>query len=91
MSHLTALIAEVRKSARHPSKPQPYDGISKADLWDRLQAAERALNAAANAAQTAATSAHNYAQEATGEPRRQFLELRGAAEKVRDIARGDRL
>lgn len=91
MGHLSTLIAEARKSSRHPSKPQPYDGISKSDLWDRLQAAERALTTAANAAQTAATRAHNYAQGATGESRRQFLELRGSAEKVRDIARGDRL
>lgn len=91
MGHLSTLIAEARKSSRHPSKPQPYDGISKSDLWDRLQAAERALSAAANAAQTAATRAHNYAQGADGEARRQFVELRNAAHKVRDIARGDRL
>lgn len=87
MSHLSTLIAEARKSARAPQKPQPYDGFTKAELWERLQAAERALNAAANAAQTAATRAHNYAQGATGEQRRQFIELRDAANKVRDLAR----
>lgn len=91
MGHLAQLVAEARKSARHPSKPQPYDGINKGDLWDRLQAAERALNAAANAAQTAASCAHNYAQGSTGETRRQLIALRDAAQKARDIARGDRL
>lgn len=91
MSHLTTLIAEARKSARSPSKPQPYDGISKSDLWDRLQAAERALDATATASQAAATRAHNYAQGATGEVRRQLLEIRDAAYKARDVAKGDRL
>lgn len=86
VSHLTQLIAEARKSSRHPSKPQPYDGISKAELWERLQAAEAALSAAKRDAQTTATMAHNYAQSATGETRRQFIELRGAAYKARDTA-----
>lgn len=87
MSHLTALIAEARKSARAPSKPQPYDGFSKAELWERLQAAEAALAKAASAAQLAASKAHNYAQGAAGETRRQMVELRNAAYKARDAAR----
>jgi hypothetical protein len=62
--------------------------MSKAELWERLQAAERALNAAANAAQTAATAAANYAQGATGEQRQQFLRVKDAAYKARDAARG---
>lgn len=86
MSHLTNLLADVRKSARSPHKPQPYDGISKADLWERLQAAEAALKASASAAQRAASTAHNYLQGATGDQRRQFTELRDAAYKARDAA-----
>ncbi len=74
MSNLTKLVAEARKSARHTSKPQPYDGVSKADLWERLQAAERAMEKF----QTAATLAHNFAQGETGEPRRKLFAVRDA-------------
>jgi hypothetical protein len=91
MSHHAHLLADIRKATRAARKAQPFDSVSKADLWNRLQAAERALSASANAAQTAATRAHDYMQGAIGEPRRQFRELRDAAQKVRDIARGERL
>lgn len=84
MGHLTALLADMRK--RPPRDPRPFDRFSKVELWERLQAAEKTLSAASRAAQCAATSAHNYAQGATGEQRRQFLAVRDAAYKARDAA-----
>jgi hypothetical protein len=84
MSHLTHLLADVHKRA--PRQAQPFDRISKADLWDRLQAAERALATAQMAAQRAATLAHDCAQGISGEHRHQFLAVRNAAYKARDAA-----
>jgi hypothetical protein len=83
MSHHSHLLADLRRN-RTPRKPQPFDALSKAELWERLQAAEKALAGARNAAQRAATMAHDYHNEATGETRRQFLSLRDAAYKARD-------
>lgn len=86
MGHLTALLADVRK--RPARDPRPFDRFTKAELWERLQAAEKALGAAAGAAQTAATKAHNYAMGAgVGEIGRRFLDVRDAAYKARDAAR----
>lgn len=82
MSHHSHLLAGIR--SRTPRQAQPFDSVSKADLWERLQAAERALAKARSAAQSAATTAHNYAQGASGDTRRQFLDLRDAAYKARD-------
>lgn len=84
MSHLSHLLADVRKRA--PREAKPYDHLSKAALWARLEAAERAMTIAAAAAQTAATLAHNYAQGASGMDRRAFLAIRDAAYKARDAA-----
>lgn len=85
MSHLTDLLADMRK--RPPREPKPYDRFSKAELWTRLQAAQNALIAAGTAAQSTATQAHGYAQSATGEQRRKLIALRDAAYKARDAAR----
>lgn len=84
MSHHSHLLAGIR--SRTPRQAQPFDSLSKAELWERLQAAERALTTARNAAQSAATTAHDYAQGSSGETRRQFLNLRDAAYKARDAA-----
>jgi transposase len=83
MSHITHLLADLRRN-RTPRKPQPFDSLSKAELWERLQAAEAALSGARRAAQRAATMAHDYAQGTTGEVRQQLLSLRDAAYKARD-------
>lgn len=82
MSHHSHLLAGIR--SRAPRQAQPFDSLSKAELWERLQAAERALSKARSAAQSAATMAHNYAQGASGEVGRQFLDLRAAVYKARD-------
>lgn len=82
MSHLTALLTDVRKRA--PREARPFDSLTKADMWERLQAAEKAMATAAASAQTAATLAHNYAQSASGMDRRAFLAIRDAAYKARD-------
>ena len=82
MSHLTALLTDVRKRA--PREPRPFDNLTKAELWKRLQAAEKAMATAAASAQTAATLAHNYAQGASGMDRRAFYTIRDAAYKARD-------
>jgi len=82
VSHHSHLLAGLRKRAPRPA--QPYDDLSKAELWKRLQAAERAMATAAAAAQTAATLAHNYAQGASGMDRRAFFAIRDAAYKARD-------
>lgn len=85
MSHISELLAAQRK--RPPREAQPFDRFSKAELWERLQAAQNALVAAGSAAQSAANQAHGYAQGATGERRQQLLSLRDAAYKARDAAR----
>lgn len=82
MSHHSYLLAGIR--SRTPRQAQPFDSLSKAELWERLQAAEQALAAARNAAQSAATMAHGYAQGASGDSRRQLLAVRDAAYKARD-------
>jgi len=82
VSHLTALLVDVRRRA--PREPQPFDSLTKAELWDRLKAAEKAMATAAASAQTAATLAHNYAQGASGMDRRAFFAIRDAAYKARD-------
>lgn len=82
MSHLSHLLADVRKRA--PREAKPYDRFSKAELWERLQSAELAMAKAATAAQTAATLAHNYAQGASGMDRRAFFAIRDVAYKARD-------
>jgi hypothetical protein len=83
MSHHSHLLASIRRT---PRQAQPFDSLSKAELWDRLRAAEQALAGARSAAQSAATMAHNYAQGASGEGRRQMLAVRDAAYKARDAA-----
>jgi hypothetical protein len=87
VSNHSHLLADIRRNARTPRAAQPFDKIGKADLWERLQAAEAALVASANAAQSAATTAHDYAQGLTGEARRQMLSVRDAAYKARNAAR----
>ena len=72
-----------------PRKPQPYDRFTKAALWARLQAAERQLADARRKAQRAAAMAHNAAQGAEGEVRRQFIGVRDAAYQARDAAEGE--
>lgn len=84
MSHHSHLLASLR--TRAPREVQPFDSMSKAQLWEKLQAAEQALSAARNAAQRAATMAHDYAYGARGESRQQLLSLRDAAYKARDAA-----
>jgi len=84
MSHHSHLLASLR--TRAPRESQPFDSLTKAELWERLQAAEQALATARSAAQRAATMAHDYAHGATGKTRRQLLSLRDAAYKVRDLA-----
>lgn len=86
MSNHTHLLADVRKAARAARQAQPFDSMSKAELWQQLQAATNAANGASIAAQSAATMAHNFAQGSTGEQRRQLLEVRDAAYKARDAA-----
>lgn len=84
MSHHAHLLADLRKRA--PRQTQPFDALSKVELWERLQAAEQALAGARSAAQSAATMAHGYAQGASGDSRRQLLAVRDAAYKARDAA-----
>jgi hypothetical protein len=79
MGHLRQLI----DTKRTPRNAHPRDSFTKTELWERLQAAERALTVARNSAQSMATQAHDYAQGATGEQRRQFLSLRDAAYAAR--------
>lgn len=84
MSHHSHLLAGLR--TRAPRETQPFDSMTKAELWERLQAAEKALAKARSAAQSAATMAHGYAQGSAGETGRQFLAVRDAAYKARDAA-----
>lgn len=84
MGHLAQLVADAHRRPRRD--PQPFDSLTKAALWERLQAAEKALASVASTAQDMATFAHNCAQGAVGEPRRQFFAVRDYAYKARDAA-----
>lgn len=85
MSHHSHLLLGVR--SRAPRQAQPFDSLSKAKIWEQLQLAERALSKVRSAAQSAATMAHDYAQGASGEQRRQLLALRDAAYRACDASR----
>ena len=77
------------KRERTPRKPQPFDRFSKAELWERLQTAERRCDRAAVKAQRIAHAAHNEAQGFTGKTRRVLLSLRDLAYKARVVALGE--
>lgn len=84
MGHLAQLVADAHR--RPQRDPQPFDRFTKAELWERLRAAEKALASVASITQDVATFAHNCAQGASGEPRRQLFAARDYAYKARDAA-----
>jgi hypothetical protein len=74
MSNHSHLLADVRKAARTPRASRPYDQYTKKELWERLQAAEKAKAKF----QRVATMAHDFAQAETGESRRRLFAVRDA-------------
>lgn len=87
MSHLTALLG--RKPAPH--KPQPYDHLTKAQLWGQLRAAKIALELTGNAVEIIGRDLHGLAAESPGTSQGvRLANLSVAARRVRDLARQTR-
>lgn len=84
---LTELRAGTRKAAASKRAELPYARLSKAQLWERLQAAEKALLVTAINSSRLSRAAHGYLQAQAGPARYQMAELRDRSHTIRDAAR----
>lgn len=78
MGHLAKHIGRIR---RQPPR-RPYDGITKAQLWDQLKTTERRC-------ERAAQLANDLGRVLRQETGARLAELSDRAYKIRDVARGD--